>query len=349
MKIEKNFYGRLKNGTDVHSFTITNDSGAYIELIDYGATLNKIVVPDKNGKMLDVLVGFDTVEGQELCTDSQGRTVGRVANRIAGKGITIDGKNYQITKNVDGKFTLHSNHEYETVVWNSETVGDNKVVFTYHSPDGAEGFPGEVDNEVEFSFTKDNTVFIEYSCTPTEKCPLNITNHAYFNLNGFDGGQIVDHEVQLFCDAYTPTDGDAIPTGEIRDVTGTAFDFRKPKKIGRDVEEKEEQLIIGRGYDHNFEISGYDGEECKKFAVVKSEQSGITMEAFTDLPGVQFYIGNFMNGTQIGKAGKPLEYRSGFCLETQYFPDAANHEEFISNIFTPDKPFSSITAYRFSK
>ncbi len=349
MKIEKNFYGRLKNGTDVHSFTITNDSGAYIELIDYGATLNKIVVPDKNGKMLDVLVGFDTVEGQELCTDSQGRTVGRVANRIAGKGITIDGKNYQITKNVDGKFTLHSNHEYETVVWNSETVGDNKVVFTYHSPDGAEGFPGEVDNEVEFSFTKDNTVFIEYSCTPTEKCPLNITNHAYFNLNGFDGGQIVDHEVQLFCDAYTPTDGDAIPTGEIRDVTGTAFDFRKPKKIGRDVEEKDEQLIIGRGYDHNFEISGYDGEECKKFAVVKSEQSGITMEAFTDLPGVQFYIGNFMNGTQIGKAGKPLEYRSGFCLETQYFPDAANHEEFISNIFTPDKPFSSITAYRFSK
>ncbi len=349
MKIEKNFYGRLKNGTDVHSFTITNDSGAYIELIDYGATLNKIVVPDKNGKMLDVLVGFDTVEGQELCTDSQGRTVGRVANRIAGKGITIDGKNYQITKNVDGKFTLHSNHEYETVVWNSEILPDGKVVFTYHSPDGAEGFPGEVDNEVEFSFTKDNTVFIEYSCTPTEKCPLNITNHAYFNLNGFDGGQIVDHEVQLFCDAYTPTDGDAIPTGEIRDVTGTAFDFRKPKKIGRDVEEKDEQLIIGRGYDHNFEISGYDGEECKKFAVVKSEQSGITMEAFTDLPGVQFYIGNFMNGTQIGKAGKPLEYRSGFCLETQYFPDAANHEEFISNIFTPDKPFSSITAYRFSK
>lgn len=349
MKIEKNFYGRLKNGTDVHSFTITNDSGAYIELIDYGATLNKIVVPDKNGKMLDVLVGFDTVEGQELCTDSQGRTVGRVANRIAGKGITIDGKNYQITKNVDGKFTLHSNHEYETVVWNSETVGDNKVVFTYHSPDGAEGFPGEVDNEVSFTFTNDNEVIIEYNCVPTEKCPLNITNHAYFNLNGFDGGQIVDHEVQLFCDAYTPTDGDAIPTGEIRDVTGTAFDFRKPKKIGRDVEEKEEQLIIGRGYDHNFEISGYDGEECKKFAVVKSEQSGITMEAFTDLPGVQFYIGNFMNGTQIGKAGKPLEYRSGFCLETQYFPDAANHEEFISNIFTPDKPFSSITAYRFSK
>jgi aldose 1-epimerase len=349
MKIEKNFYGRLKNGTDVHSFTITNDSGAYIELIDYGATLNKIVVPDKNGKMLDVLVGFDTVEGQELCTDSQGRTVGRVANRIAGKGITIDGKNYQITKNVDGKFTLHSNHEYETVVWNSEIIGDSKVVFTYHSPDGAEGFPGEVDNEVEFSFTEDNTVFIEYSCTPTEKCPLNVTNHAYFNLNGFDGGQIVDHEVQLFCDAYTPTDWDAIPTGEIRDVTGTAFDFRKPKKIGRDVTEKDEQLIIGRGYDHNFAISGYDGEECKKFAVVRSEQSGITMEAFTDLPGVQFYIGNFMKGTQIGKAGKPLEYRSGFCLETQYFPDAANHEEFISNIFTPDKPFSSITAYRFSK
>lgn len=348
MKIEKNFYGKLKDGRDVHSFTITNDNGAYIELVDYGATLNKIVVPDKNGNMLDVLVGFDTVEGQELCTDSQGRTVGRVANRIAGKGITIDGKNYQITKNVDGKFTLHSNHEYETVVWNSEIVGDNSVKFTYHSPNGAEGFPGEVDNEVKFTFTNDNEVIIDYNCVPTEKCPLNITNHAYFNLKGFDGGQIVDHEVQFFCDAYTPTDNDAIPTGEIRDVTGTAFDFRTPKTIEKDVDEKDEQLIIGRGYDHNFAISGYDGT-LKKFAVVKSDKSGIVLEAYTDLPGLQFYIGNYMNGTQIGKAGKPLEYRTGFCLETQYFPDAANHEEFISNIFSPEKPFVSRTIFKFSK
>ena len=298
--------------------------------------------------MLDVLVGFDTVEGQELCTDSQGRTVGRVANRIAGKGITIDGKNYQITKNVDGKFTLHSNHEYETVVWNSEIVGDNSVKFTYHSPNGAEGFPGEVDNEVKFTFTNDNEVIIDYNCVPTEKCPLNITNHAYFNLKGFDGGQIVDHEVQFFCDAYTPTDNDAIPTGEIRDVTSTAFDFRTPKTIEKDVDEKDEQLIIGRGYDHNFAISGYDGT-LKKFAVVKSDKSGIVLEAYTDLPGSQFYIGNYMNGTQIGKAGKPIEYRTGFCLETQYFPDAANHEEFISNIFSPEKPFVSRTIFKFSK
>ena len=327
MKIEKNFYGKLKDGRDVHSFTVTNDNGAYIELVDYGATLNKIVVPDKNGNMLDVLVGFDTVEGQELCTDSQGRTVGRVANRIAGKGITIDGKNYQITKNVDGKFTLHSNHEYETVVWSSEIVGDNCVKFT---------------------FTDDNEVIIDYNCVPTEKCPLNITNHAYFNLKGFDGGQIVDHEVQFFCDAYTPTDNDAIPTGEIRDVTGTAFDFRTPKTIEKDVDEKDEQLIIGRGYDHNFAISGYDGT-LKKFAVVKSDKSGIVLEAYTDLPGSQFYIGNYMNGTQIGKAGKPIEYRTGFCLETQYFPDAANHKEFISNIFSPEKPFVSRTIFKFSK
>lgn len=348
MKIEKNFYGKLKDGRDVHSFTVTNDNGAYIELVDYGATLNKIVAPDKNDNMLDVLVGFDTVEGQELCTDSQGRTVGRVANRIAGKGITIDGKNYQITKNVDGKFTLHSNHEYETAVWSSEIIGDNSVKFTYHSPNGAEGFPGEVDNEVKFTFTNDNEVIIDYNCVPTEKCPLNITNHAYFNLKGFDGGQIVDHEVQFFCDAYTPTDNDAIPTGEIRDVTGTAFDFRTPKTIERDVDEKDEQLIIGRGYDHNFAISGYDGT-LKKFAVVKSDKSGIVLEAYTDLPGSQFYIGNYMNGTQIGKAGKPIEYRTGFCLETQYFPDAANHEEFISNIFSPEKPFVSRTIFKFSK
>lgn len=348
MKTEKIFYGKTKDGIDVYSFVITNNSGAYIELVSYGATLNKIVVPDKNGELRDVLVGFDTIEGQELCTDSQGRTVGRVANRIAGKGITIDGKNYQITKNVNGKFTLHSNHEYEVAVWNDEIISDNSVKFTYHSPDGAEGFPGEVDNEVVFSFTEDNEVIIEYNCIPTEKCPLNVTNHAYFNLNGYDGGTILNHEVKFFCDRYTPTDNDAIPTGEIRDVTDTPFDFRTSKIIGRDVDAQDEQLIIGRGYDHNFAIENYDAT-LKKFAVVKSEESGITMEAYTDLPGVQFYIGNFMDGTQIGKCGKPLEHRTGFCLETQYFPDAANHEEFISCIFTPEKPFVSKTVYKFSK
>lgn len=348
MKIEKNLYGKTKDGKDVYSFVITNESGAYIELVSYGATLNKIVVPDKNGELADVLVGFDTMEGQELCTDSQGRTVGRVANRIAGRGIDIDGKNYQITKNVNGKFTLHGNHEYEIAVWNDEIIGDDSVKFTYHSPKNAEGFPGEVDNEVLFSFNDDNEVTIKYNCTPTEKCPLNVTNHAYFNLDGFDGGSILNHIVKFNCDAYTPTDADAIPTGEIRNVEGTAFDFRTPKTIGKDVDVDDEQLIIGRGYDHNFQIENYDGT-LKLYAEVKSEKSGRVMECYTDLPGVQFYIGNFMDGTQIGKAGKPLMHRSGFCLETQYFPDALNHKEFIQNVFSPEKPFISTSVYKFSK
>ena len=348
MEIQKSAYGKTKLGKEVYSFTIKNNSGAYIELLSYGATLNKIVVPDKNNEFADILVGFDTMEGQEICTDSQGRTVGRVANRIAGRGIDIDGKNYQLTKNVNGRFTLHSNHEYETAVWDYEILSDDSVKFTYHSPEGAEGFPGEVDNEVTFSFNDENELTIKYNCTPSEKCPLNVTNHAYFNLNGFDSGDILDHTVKFNCDAYTPTDEEAIPTGEIRSVLGTAFDFRTPKTIGQDVNADDEQLKIGRGYDHNFSIENYDGS-LRLYAEVKSEKSGRIMLCSTDLPGVQFYIGNFMDGTQIGKGGKPLEYRSGFCLETQYFPDALNHEEFIQNVFSPDKPFVSTSVYKFSK
>lgn len=347
MKISKELYGTTKEGREVYSFTIANLSGAYIELVSYGATLNKIVVPDSQGRFNDVLVGFDTMEGQELCTDSQGRTVGRVANRIDTCGITVDGKNYQITKNVNNDITLHSNHEYETAVWDYEIKGDDTVVFIYHSPAGAEGFPGEVDNEVSFTFTEENEVILRYNCKPTEKCPLNVTNHSYFNLNGFDGGTVLDHEVQFNCYAYTPTDDRAIPTGEIRSVEGTVFDFRSPKTIGRDVEADDIQLKIGRGYDHNFCIEGYDGT-LRKYAVVKSKKSGRVMECFTDLPGVQFYIGNFMDGTQTGKKGLPLNYRTGFCLETQYYPDAINHPEFIQNVFTPDKPFVSTSIYKFS-
>ena len=347
MQTEKRFYGNAENGAAVYAYTVTNAAGAYIELLTYGATLNKIVVPDRTGALCDVLVGFDTMEGQILCTDSQGRTVGRVANRIAGKGITIDGVNYPITKNVDGKFTLHGNHEYAKAVWDAEIVGDGAVRFTYESLDGNEGFPGNVHNEVTFSFDDDCAVRIEYRCTPDRKTAINVTNHAYFNLAGFDAGQIIDHELQLFCDAYTPTDTDCIPTGEIRSVEGTPFDFRLPKKIGRDVGADDEQLKIGRGYDHNFRIENYDGT-LREFARAKDPESGRVMRGYTDLPGVQLYIGNYMDGTQIGKAGKPLLYRQSFCLETQYFPDALNHPEFIPCEFTPEKPFVSTTVYQFS-
>lgn len=347
MKIERTLYGTTREGVEVPAFTITNVKGAYIELVAYGATLNKIVVPDRTGALYDVLVGFDTMEGQELCTDSQGRTVGRVANRIAGKGLTIGGRTYPITKNVNGKITLHGNHEYETVVWDSEVVDAQSVRFTYQSPDGSEGFPGSVRNEVTFSFDDNNAVTIRYACTPDCETAINVTNHAYFNLEGFDGGQVLEHSLQLFCDAYTPTDDAAIPTGEIRAVEGTPFDFRTPKPIGRDVGADDEQLRIGRGYDHNFQIAGYDGT-LRQFARVYEPKSGRVMCGYTDLPGVQFYIGNFMDGTQVGKAGKPLCYRQGFCLETQYFPDALNHPEFLPCLFTKERPFLSTTVYQFS-
>lgn len=347
MKTEQFLYGTLKDGRTVPAFKITNEKGAYVELIAYGATLNKIVVPDKNGVLEDVLVGFDTLEGQLLCTESNGRTVGRVANRIAGNGITIDGKNYPLTKNVDGKFTLHGNHEYATALWNAEILGDNAVKFSYDSKDGNEGFPGNVHNEVTMSFSEDCKVKIHYEAHTDAPTAINMTNHAYFNLAGYDAEQIVDHEVQLFCDAYTPTNTDCIPTGEIRSVAGTPFDFRQPKTIRQDVDADDEQLKLGIGYDHNFAIADYDGT-LRKFAIVKEPKTGRVMTAYTDLPGVQFYIGNWMGKQQIGKGGKEILYRQGFCLETQYFPDAMNHDTFIPCLFTPEKPYISETVYAFS-
>lgn len=347
MKLEKTLYGKTTDGKEVYAFTITNKKGAFVELVSYGATLNKIVVPDKNGNMADVLVGFDTMEGQELCTDSQGRTVGRVANRIAGCGITVDGKNYPITKNVNGEFTLHSNHEYAKAVWDFEIIGDDTVKFSYFSHDGSEGFPANIKNEVTFTWTDDCEIKIHYDCCPDSKTVINVTNHSYFNLGGHDSGDILGHEMQIFADAYTPTDKNCIPTGEIRAVEGTPFDFRIPKKIGRDVNMNDEQLKIGIGYDHNFQIENYDGT-LREFAMVKEPSSGRKMTCFTDLPGVQFYIGNYMDGTQIGKEGKPLNYRSGLCLETQYFPNASNTPSFIQNYFDENNPFVSTTVYKFS-
>ena len=347
MKIEKFIYGNLPDGRAVPAYTITAQNGAYVELIAYGATLNKIVVPDKNGVLEDVLVGFDTMEGQLLNTESNGRTVGRVANRIAGNGIVIDGKTYPITKNIDGKFTLHSNHEFATALWDSEIVGDNAVKFSYDSKDGNEGFPGNLHTEVTMSFDEDCNVTLQYAATTDAPTAVNLTNHAYFNLEGFSAGEIVDHEVQLLCDAMTPTNSDCIPTGEIRPVDGTPFDFRTPKTIKQDVDADDEQLKLGIGYDHNFQIENYDGT-LRKFAVVKAPKTGRVMTAYTTLPGVQFYIGNWMGKHQIGKAGKEILYRQGFCLETQYFPDAMNHKEFIPCLFTPKKPYTSTTVYAFS-
>ena len=233
MKMTKSLYGKTADGKEVFSFTIKNESGAEIELLNYGATLNKISVPDRNGDFADVLVGFDTMEGQLSCTDSQGRTVGRVANRISGNGITIDGKNYRITKNIDGKFTLHGNHEYENAVWNYEILGDDSVKFSYFSADGNEGFPSNLQNEVTFTFTDKNEVKIHYDCRPDGKTPINVTNHSYFNLGGYASGNILSHEMQIFAKYFTPMNEDSIPTGEIRSVENTPFDFRIPKKIGR--------------------------------------------------------------------------------------------------------------------
>lgn len=347
MKLKKSLYGMTKDGKEVFSFVITNDSGAFIELLSCGATLNKIVVPDRGGNFADVLVGFDTMAGQELCAGSQGRTVGRVANRISGEGLTIGGVNYQITKNVGGRFTLHGNHEFAKALWEPEILSDGSVRFSYFSPAGSEGFPANVCCCVTFEWTEDNAVMIYYYCRPDAGTALNVTNHAYFNLGGFASGDVLGHELQIFADAFTPMDEDSIPTGEIRPVEDTPFDFRMPKPIGRDIGADDEQLRIGGGYDHNFCLNGYTGG-LREYAVVREPKSGRVMTCSTDLPGVQLYTGNYLDGSQRGKGGLPIAHRAGFCLETQYFPNALNTSGFIPCLFDAAHPFVSNSVYRFS-
>lgn len=346
MSIEKRAYGSTSDGRAVDAYVITNKSGAYIQLLTYGATLDKIVVPDRDGKPADVLLGFDDMDGQENRHASQGRVVGRVANRITGNGLHIDGKDIPITKNVEGKITLHGAHEYAEANWAGEIVSDNAVRFSYVSPDGTHGFPGRVENTVIYTFTEDNAVQIDFYAVSDKKTVLNLTNHVYFNLGGYDAGSILGHELQIFADAYTPMGDLSVPTGEIRPVKGTPFDFNEMKTIGRDVNADDEQLRVGNGYDHNFRLLNYNGE-VRRFAIAKDPVSGRVMECFTDLPGVQLYIGNFLCDV-VGKGGKPMANRTGFCLETQYFPNACNNPHFVQNVFDAGEPFKSTTIFKFS-
>lgn len=341
--IEKAVYGVTKNGETVHSLTITNNRGAWVRLITYGATVDAVCVPDKSGELADVLVGFDTLEGHETLSDYQGQTVGRYANRLAGGSFVIDSVEYSVTKNENGKTCLHGGGELSHAVWKSLIVDDNIVEMTYDSPDGAEGFPGAVSFKVVFTFTDRNELKIDYSAVPDKKTVINMTNHAYFNLSGGKSDDILGHVLRIAADTYTPTDADSIPTGELRPVKGTAFDFNEPKAIGQDIGADNEQLIMCRGYDHNFCLNEVDGPAITAY----DPESGRALDVYTDLFGVQLYTGNFLDGTKPGKGGKPLGKHAGFCLETQFYPDTPNHPDFPQCTVEAGKKFESTTLFKF--
>lgn len=340
--IVKNAFGTTSKGEAVDVYTIRNSSGAAVDILTYGATVNSIYVADKNGAFADVLSGFDTLEGHEKYSDYQGMTVGRYANRLAGGKFSIDGVEYDVEKNEKGITCLHGGAELSTAVWKAFIVDDNAIEMNYTSPDGAMGFPGKVDFKVTFTLHEDNALKIEYFAVSDKKTVINMTNHAYFNLAG--KGDILAHELMINADAYTPVDENSIPTGEIRPVEGTPFDFRVAKPIGRDINEADDQLTIGKGYDHNFCLNDGDGP----IATAYDPESGRFLEVFTDLCGVQLYTGNFLDGTNIGKNGNPLIKNAGFCLETQYYPNTPNMPEFPQCTFDAGQKFTSCTVFRFS-
>ncbi|MBQ8028997.1 MAG: galactose mutarotase [Clostridia bacterium] len=344
MSIIKTLFDTMPDGREVYLYTIENNNGVKAGIITRGATIDSFVCPDKDGKPGNIICGFDNVAGHIASGTYTGNIIGQYANRLAGGKFTIGGKEYNVTKNENEITCLHGGGEYNSALWKAIIVDDDAVEFSYVSPDGENGFPGNVEVKVTYVLTDHNELEIHYEAVSDKDTIINLTNHAYFNLGTTAGGDILDHELMLNCDYFTPTDEKSIPTGEIRSVEGTAFDFRTPKKIGRDIHADDIQLTQCKGYDHNFCVNGEAGK-LRLVARVTDEKSGRKLEVSSDLPGVQLYTGNFMNG-EMGKDQIPLSQHYGFCLETQYYPDTPNQPSFPQCTFKAGEKFKSLTIFK---
>lgn len=325
-------------------YTLRNQKGMEIAVSDYGALLVKVLVPDREGKPVDVVLGYDDVQGYENGTLYFGATVGRVANRIGGGGFELNGKSYSLTQN-DNQNTLHGGTDYyDKRMWKVEEADETHVSLMLYSPEGDQGFPGAVDIHVTYTLTDENEVKIHYHAVPAKDTLLNLTNHSYFNLSGHASGTVLDQEVMICADGFTRADAESIPTGEVVSVDGTPMDFRWRKPIGREIGADYEALVQGQGYDHNWVLnrSGY-----RQAAAMYSEQTGIEMKVYTDLPGMQFYTGNFIE-RENGKAGAVYVRRQGACFETQYFPDAVHKEHFEGPVVRAGEVYDTVTTYQFS-
>lgn len=345
MAVTKEFFGTTKDGKEISRYFIVNSKGMKAGVINYGAILVNLFVPDAKGELADVVLGFDTLEPYFANGSFFGATVGPNANRIADATFTINGEKYQLDVN-DGKNNLHSHMElgYHKRVWDVETTEDS-VVFGLKDADGCMGFPGNKKISVTYTLTEENELKIHYQGNSDKDTVLNMTNHTYFNLAGHNAGNIHEHKLQILASAYTPVVAGAIPTGELAPVEGTVFDFRTAKKVGQDIEAAEEQLTLVSGYDHNWVLDGEKGV-LREIATVSEENSKRVMKVFTDLPGVQFYAGNCIS-PEPGKEGAMYGARSGLCLETQYYPNTANMPEFPSAVFGPGRVYDTVTVYQF--
>ncbi|MFM7401006.1 MAG: aldose epimerase family protein [Bacteroidota bacterium] len=347
--IEKSVFGKLPDGQTADLYTLRNEKGMTVKITNFGGIIVSWTAPDKNGHYDDITLGCDSLSGYLKGTPYFGALIGRYGNRIAKGKFSLDDTEYTLATNNIGNHLHGGIRGFDKVLWTATPVNGREpaLKLRYASPDGEEGYPGNLQVEVVYTLRKDNSLQIDYTATTDKKTVCNLTNHAYFNLAGAGKGDILGHELMLNADRFLPVDSTLIPTGELRPVTGTVFDFSQPVAIGARINEKTDaQIVAGGGYDHCWVLK--DGDKGLKLAAVLSEPvSGRKMEVYTTEPAIQFYSGNFLDGTVTGKGGIPYAHRTGLCLETEHYPDSPNKPEFPTTVLNPGETLKSTTVYKF--
>jgi aldose 1-epimerase len=347
-EMKKEPFGKMPDGTPVDLYTLTNGKGMEVKITNYGGIVVSIKTPDRNGKLDDIVLGYDTLDGYLKRNPMFGTIVGRYANRIARARFTLNGVEYTLARN-SGENHIHGGPKgFDKQVWRAKPVSRREGValeLGYLSKDGEEGFPGTLSATVTYTLTADNELKIDYLAQTDKDTIINLTNHSYFNLAG--DGDVLEHEVMINADRFTPIGAGSIPTGELRDVKGTPLDFTQSKAIGARIDSQDEQMILGRGYDHNYVLNHKPGERGLA-AVVYEPKTGRVMEVHTTEPGVQLYTGNNLDGSITGKGGRVYGRRTGLCLETQHFPDSPNKPQFPSTVLKRGEKYQTTTIYKFS-
>ena len=337
----------MEANTTLKVYTLSNKNGLTMRVTNLGGRIMSLNVPDKNGTLADIVLGYDSADQYRNGNPYFGALIGRVGNRIANGKFKLEGKEYALTIN-NGVNSLHGGPRgFHNVFWQAIVPSASTLQLHYLSKDGEEGYPGNLDVKVTYTLTDNNELTMDYFATTDKTTVVNLTHHSFFNLAGDGGGDVLNHEIMIQSDRFTPIDPGLIPTGELRKVEGTPFDFRKARAIGERIGDNDDQLRAGRGYDHNW-VLDKKGRELSLAARVTEPGSGRVMEVWTTEPGLQFYSGNFLNGKDIGKGGKPYPFRGAFCLESQHFPDSPNHPDFPSVVLKPGERYEQQTVYKFS-
>jgi aldose 1-epimerase len=351
--LQKKAYGKTPEGQSVEEYTLTNSNGMEVRILTLGGIITSIRVPDRNGDMANVVLGCSSLEDYLTKSPYFGGITGRFANRIANATFKLNGTEYNLSSN-DGPHSLHGGAKgFDKQIWQAKEIKTNDEVgleLSYTSPDGEEGYPGNLATTVTYRLDNDNALHIDYKATTDKPTLVNLTNHSYFNLTGEGTGKIFNHELMLNADHYTPVDSTAIPTGEIASVEGTPFDFRTPKVIGERIHSGDEQMVYGRGYDHNWVLNRTDSKDGVMILAAKlfEPNYGRVLEVLTTEPAIQFYSGNFLTGTVVGSSGTTYRQSDGLCLETQHYPDAPNQPDFPSTVLNPGETYQTTTVFKFS-